>query len=675
MSYIAGIDVGGTFTDALLYEKKTKSLRLAKVLSTPKMQADGLLSGLRQFDVPFKELDALLHGTTVATNAVLERKGANTALITTRGFRDVLELRRRDRPTTYGLTGQFEPLIPRSRSYELDERIDANGDVVQTLSEASIVELVEKLRRDSIESIAVCLMNSYKNSAHEELLVQRLAELIPDVPVSASYEISPQAGEYERASTTAINAFVRKQMASYLDTVQSRMQEEDFERDVLVMQSNGGVIPAKQAGQYAVRTLLSGPAAGTVAAAHFGESADLPDVISCDMGGTSFDVALIPDATPSVTNESELEYGLSLKMPMIDIKTIGAGGGSIASIDRAGILKVGPESAGSEPGPACYGNGGTLPTTSDANMVLGRIASEQTLGTQDGLSLDYDAAWRAVETHVAEPLGLDVPQAALAIVRIANEKMANAIRMVSVDKGHDPRKFALVGYGGAGPLHIAELARAIGSESVIIPPNPGTLSAFGCLMGDIKYDFLTSVASDVQQVTAEQVANTLKTQRVEGTAALVDEGITAEDVNVEHVAVLSYTKQMYTIDVPLGNIELGWDSDALAQSFLKTYSDTFGGRERSGPISLISLRTVVTGRREAMEFTTPETVDEEPSYRKVTFEDGTREVPVIARDSLREGQIIEGPAVINQTDTTSILPLRSTGIVQANGSIVVKVEA
>jgi N-methylhydantoinase A len=675
MSYIAGIDVGGTFTDVLLYEKDKRKLRLAKVFSTPAMQADGLLHGLKQFGVPLSDLEALLHGTTVATNSIIERKGARTALVTTRGFRDVLELRRRDRPTTYGLTGQYTPIVPRSRSYEVAERIDARGNVIEAMNDADVDQLMARLREDAIESVAICLINSYTNPVHEKELAKRISNALPGVHVSASYEISPQSGEYERASTTAINAFVRKKMSLYLDTVQERMNSEGFERDVLVMQSNGGVIPAKQAGEFAVRTLLSGPAAGTVAAAYFGKAASLPNVISCDMGGTSFDVALIPNATPSVTGESEIAYGLPIKIPMIDIKTIGAGGGSIASIDRAGILQVGPESAGSTPGPACYGRGGTRPTISDANMVLGRIAAEQTLGTQDGFSLDFHAAWTAIETHIAQPLELSVPQAALAIVRIANEMMANAIRMVSVDKGHDPRKFSLVGFGGAGPLHISELARAIGSESVIIPPHPGALSAFGCLMGDIKYDFVTAVASNVLDCNTSQVSEILARQRLKGAAQLTAEGFDESEIAVDHTAVLSYAKQMYTLDVPLGALEDCWGPEALTHAFLAKYHETFGGRERSGPINLVSLRTVVSGLRADVDFESPAPTESRVGSRDVTFEDGTHTVPVFRRESFTPGQIIEGPAVINQTDTTTILPPRSSAVVQTNGTLVVKVKA
>lgn len=676
MALIAGIDVGGTFTDVLLYEEDNGTLRLAKVFSTPEMQSQGLIDGLRQFDIPLRQLDALLHGTTVATNAVIERKGAKTALVTTRGFKDVLELRRRDRPTTYGLTGQYTPLIPRSLSFEVDERIDAKGRVVAPLDHGSVDEIVDQLVQEGVESVAVCLLNSYVNPAHEKELVQLLEERLPSIAISASYVVTPEAGEFERASTTAINAYVHTTMTRYLDDVQKTLEREGFDREFLVMQSNGGVIPAKEAGRNSARTVLSGPAAGTVAAAEFGRLANLPDVISCDMGGTSFDVALIPNGEPTLTRESSIEYGVPLKLPMIDIKTIGAGGGSIAHVDRAGILQVGPESAGSNPGPACYGRGGTLPTVSDANMVLGRIAADQSLGTQSGFSLDEAAARKAIEEHVARPLGLEVEAAALAIIRVANEMMANAIRMVSVDKGHDPRKFALVGFGGAGPLHIAELARTIGAKAAIIPPNPGTLSAFGCLMGDVKYDYVTSVASELTECSEEYIQKTLAHQRKAGEEAVMEEGFSNDAVLVEHVAEMSYAKQLYSINVSLGQKETGWSTTALSEAFHKEYSATFGSRERTGAIRLVSLHTVVTGQRQEISTETPESIAENPSCtRSIRFDDGAHEVPIIRRESLISGEKLQGPVVINQTDTTILLPPRTSANVSRNGSLVVEVQA
>lgn len=677
MTLIAGIDVGGTFTDVLLYEEEKRSIRLAKVLSTPGMQSKGLLSGLRQFGVPLGQLDALLHGTTVATNAVIERKGAKTALVTTRGFKDVLELRRRDRPTTYGLTGRYEPIIPRSLSFEVDERVDARGREIAPLDSASVRTVAQELLQAEVESVAVCLMNSYINPTHEKELVRLLKAALPGVALSASCLVAPVAGEFERASTTSINAYVHTTMTGYLNDVQATLEDEGFEREFLVMQSNGGVIPARQAGAKAARTVLSGPAAGTAAAAEFGRSAKMLNVISCDMGGTSFDVALIQNGKPSITRESSIEYGIPLKLPMIDIKTVGAGGGSIAWIDRSGILQVGPESAGSDPGPACYGRGGTRPTVSDANMVLGRIAADQSLGTQGGFTLDESAAQTAIEEHVAGPLSLDVQAAALAIIRVANETMANAIRTVSVDKGHDPRKFALVGFGGAGPLHIAELARIIGATAAIIPPHPGTLSAFGCLMGDVKYDYLTSIAAEVGECSQGLIHQTLAEHREVGEKALSEEGFDKDDVIVEHIAEMSYAKQLYSLNVSLGHIEAGWNPESLSDEFRKEYSETFGSRERAGAIRLVSLHTIVTGQRQTISVEGPTEATEEASlkHRKIRFDDDIYDVPIIWRDSLVPGRIVEGPVVLNQTDTTTLLPPRTSATVNEAGSLVVEVQA
>ncbi|KAA9160201.1 hydantoinase/oxoprolinase family protein [Amycolatopsis acidicola] len=674
MEIIAGIDVGGTFTDVLLYHAVSGELRLAKVFSTPGAQADGLLTGLRQFEVPLAELDAVVHGTTVATNAVLERKGSRTALVTTRGFRDVLELRRRDRPTTYGLTGTYRPLVPRSLSFEVDERVDAQGNVVEPLSPATVEAVAAKLRESEVESVAICLISSHANADHERSLAHELRRLLPGVEVTASFEVCPEPGEFERAATTAANAFVRAPMSRYLGAVQERLGEQGFAKDVQVMQSSGGLIPARRGGELAVRTLLSGPAAGTVAAAAFGAAAGLPDVISCDMGGTSFDVALIPGGRPAVTAESALDYGVPIKVPMIDITTIGAGGGSLASVDRAGILQVGPESAGSDPGPACYGRGGTRPTVTDANIVLGRISADQRLGTQDGFRLDREAAVEAIRAHVAGPLGLDVTAAALAIIRFANEKMANAIRMVSVDKGHDPREFALVGFGGAGPMHVAELARAVGATTVLVPPHPGALSAYGCLIADVKYDYVTAVGTDVGECTPAVVERILADQAELGRKTLESDGFTGPDVVVEHIAEMSFSKQLYSIRVPLGSERDGWTSARLAEEFSREYLAIYNGRNPSGAIRLISLRTVVTGKRKPVKQVTAVSAERAPAgERTVVFSDGTHTVPVLRRESLRSGETLRGPLIVEQSDTTIVLPPATSAAVHENGSLIVKV--
>ncbi|MFC8178837.1 hydantoinase/oxoprolinase family protein [Rhodococcus sp. NPDC057297] len=675
MDYIAGIDVGGTFTDVLLCDRSTGNLRIAKVFSTPGRQAEGLLAGLRQLETPFENLSAVVHGTTVATNAVLERKGDRCALVTTRGFRDMLELRRRDRPTTYGLTAGYTPIVPRSRSFEINERIDAHGRVVTPLADDDIRALATTLAESRIESVAICLLNSYRNPVHEQQLAKTLSELLDGVPVSTSHELCPEVGEFERASTTAANAFVRATMSNYLESVQESLESDGFTHEVQVMQSNGGLIPARRAGEKAVRTLLSGPAAGTVGAAAFGAAAGLPDVISCDMGGTSFDVALIPGGQPALTDEKNIDYGVPIKVPMIDITTVAAGGGSIASLDRTGILQVGPESAGSDPGPACYGRGGTLPTVTDANIVLGRIAAEQQLGTESGFVLDVEAAKTAIRTTIAEPLGLSVTDAALAIIRIANETMAAAIRTVSIDRGHDPRAFTLVGFGGAGPMHIVELAATVGARTVLIPPHPGALSAYGCLIADAKYDYVFPVNVAVDEPDIQNaVESALSSHRSAGVALLEADGFSGSSISVEHIAEMSFMKQRYSIRVPLNGDEKAWTTDALTEAFYSHYATSFTGRPPARNIKLINLRTTVTGARPLSTAISPaQSTTARSAFREIVFDDLTTSVEIVTRDTLVPGQQLEGPLVIEQTDTTIVLPPKSSATVADNHSLIVEV--
>jgi N-methylhydantoinase A len=381
MSLIAGIDVGGTFTDVVVYDAETGSARTAKVFST-RNQADGLLRGLHQAVETVGRLAAVVHGTTLATNAILECKGAKAALVTTAGFRDVLELRRRDRPDTYGLTGGYRSLIPRSRCVELDERLSANGEVVTELDVNDVRRVVGRLRELDIEAVGVCLLHSYANPVHETVLAEALRDALPAIHLSISSTLAAEAGEFERASTTAINAFVQPRMAEYLREMRRRLTEEDFTRDVWVMQSSGGLMQIDRAAEQPVRTVLS----GTVGAASSAALAGIEDGISCDMGGTSFDVALIPGGMPAQSTGRQIAYGVPMQLPMIDVHTIGAGGGSIAWVDRAGVLQVGPESAGAEPGPAAYGRGGDLPTVTDANVVLGRLDPQAQLGTEEGFN-------------------------------------------------------------------------------------------------------------------------------------------------------------------------------------------------------------------------------------------------------------------------------------------------
>jgi N-methylhydantoinase A len=675
MSLIAGIDVGGTFTDVVVYDTGTGSARTAKVFST-RNQADGLLRGLHQAVETVGQLAAVVHGTTVATNAILERKGAKAALITTAGFRDVLELRRRDRPDTYGLTGGYRPLIPRSRCIELDERIDAEGEVVAELDVESVRRVVGRLKELDIVAVGVCLLHSYANPVHETVLTETLRDALPGVHLSVSSTLAAEAGEFERASTTAINAFVQPRMAEYLREVRRRLTEEDFTEDVWVMQSSGGLMQIDRAAERPVRTVLSGPAAGTVGAAELAALAGIEDVISCDMGGTSFDVALIPGGMPAQSTGRQIAYGVPVQLPMVDIHTIGAGGGSIAWVDRGGVLQVGPESAGAEPGPAAYGRGGDLPTVTDANVVLGRLDPQAQLGTEEGFQINVAAAESAIRKRISEPLGLSVTDAALTILRVANIKMAGAIRRVSVDRGYDPRRFALVGFGGAGPAHIVELAAEIGSTRVLIPPQPGITSALGCLLADVRHDFVHAINADVDTVTAEQVREVFAAQREQGVRILRQDQFTDERIKVHHYADMAYAKQLHNLLVPLPDAFEQWTSKGLTEAFLERYQATYGGLLRWSNIKLVNLRTVVVGKREMAHFSSEPAMEyHKPRRRPVTFVEGMFETPVVSRAALQPGERWDGPMIVEQQDSTTVVPPSAIVKVHPTGSLIVEVQS
>ena len=675
MSLIAGIDVGGTFTDVAVYDTETGSARTSKVFST-RNQADGLLRGLRQVVETVGQIAAVVHGTTVATNAILERKGARVALITTAGFQDVLELRRRDRPETYGLTGGYRPLIPRSRCVELGERLGADGGVVAELDMDSVRRVVSRLEELDVEAVGVCLLHSYADPVHENILAQELRDALPGVHLSVSSDLAAEAGEFERASTTAINGFVQPRMAEYLREVRRRLTEEDFTNDVWVMQSSGGLMQIDRAAQQPVRTVLSGPAAGTVGAAELAALAGIEDVISCDMGGTSFDVALIPKGKPAQSTGRQIAYGVPVQLPMVDIHTIGAGGGSIAWVDRGGVLQVGPESAGAEPGPAAYGRGGDLPTVTDANAVLGRLDPQAQLGTEEGFHINVAAAESAIRKRISEPLGLSLTDAALGILRVANVKMAGAIRRVSVDRGHDPRRFALVGFGGAGPAHIVELAAEIGSTRVLIPPQPGITSALGCLLADVRHDFVHAVNTDVDTITAGQVRDVFAAQREQGVQMLRQDQFPAERIKVHHYADMAYTKQLHNLLVPLPDASERWTGKHLTEAFLERYQETYGSLLRRGNMKLVNLRTVVVGKRETVRFSSEPAVEHhEPLRRQVTFVEGTFETPVVSRAALKPGQRWDGPVIVEQQDTTTVVPPSAVVEVHPTGSLVVEVQS
>ena len=643
---VVGVDTGGTFTDFVLLEDG--ELRVHKVLSTPSDPAGAILQGLSDLGVG-EELAALVHGSTVATNAVLERKGVKTGLITTEGFRDVLEIGRQTRPKLYAIRVEREPtLVPRDLRVEVTERLDELGDVLIPLDDDSVDEAVSTLARAGVDSVAVCLLFSFANPDHERRVA--LAARGAGLHVSASFEVLPEFREYERTSTVVLNAYVAPIMDRYLGRLEQSLPGAATFR---IMQSNGGSISATTARQEAARTLLSGPAAGVVGAAYVASAAGFDRSISFDMGGTSTDVALIEGDVTETTDGSI--GGHPTKLPMIDIHTVGAGGGSIAWFDSGGALRVGPRSAGADPGPAAYGRQGSEPTVTDANVVLGRLIPDAFLG--GGMRLDREAALKAV-TEIAERLDSTVGEAALGMVRVANANMEAAIRVISVERGHDPRLFTLVAFGGAGPLHACELANALRIPRVLVPSTPGVLSALGMLAADILKDYVQTVMVGAEQA-AERVEPIFAELEQRGRDDLAREGIDQEQTSIERYLDLRYVGQSYELQVPYEG-----DLEAAVRQFHDAHERRFGYSDPTERVQVVNVRLKARGiadrpriDREAVE---PNAVAEPNAVRPVVFgsDSGANELqtPIFDRTTLQPGVRISGPAIVTQYDTTTVLP-------------------
>lgn len=672
MGGIVGIDVGGTFTDLFYSVDGVSAPTTLKVPSTPGDPSRGLVDALTTAKIDPPGLDLIVHGTTIATNAVIERKGARCALITTRGFRDILELGRRDRPHMYGLTGVQKPLIPRDLRWEVDERLDHHGAVVRPLDEDGLRAVAQALRGEQVEAVVIAFLHSYANSAHEE----RAAVIVREV--EASWEVVTSSGvireyyEFERTSTAAVQGYLQPLIARYARNLRDRLSGWGFDRQTLIMQSNGGVIPLPQLAERAAYIVRSGPAAGVIAAARLAAEAGFDKVITGDMGGTSYDVAVVVDGAPIIAETTNLDFRVPLRLPMIDVNTIGAGGGSIAGLDRAGILHVGPRSAGAVPGPACYGQGGTEPTVTDANVVLGRINANDPIGGKGGMALDVDAARRAVGT-LAQAIGLGIEDTAEAILSVVNQNMAGRTRLLSIDSGHDPRDFALVIFGGAGPLHGAALIREVGIHTMLVPPAPGVLCAMGCVIADVRYDLSRTVERRPEDLGAETIAVILDEQRRQGEAKLHTSEARVRDVAVSHVADMAYQGQIHSLRV---TIERGWSVARIVAAFHEAYRQENGNTLGDIPTTIVSLKTIVLGVRDlvrrALEILPPCAVSAPASVRPVYF-GGWVETPIHRRDALMPGMTFDGPAIVEQSDTTTVIEPGMRARVDAYGNLLVEV--
>ena len=677
MSKVVGIDVGGTFTDLMLVDEASGIVRVTKVPTTIENQAFGVLNAIDAAGEGFAELASIVHGTTTTTNAMLERKIAKVGVVTTKGFRDVLELGRRTRPHAYGMTGNFHPIVPRDLRLEVDERIDADGGIVRPLDEAGVSAAVKTLLKQGCESLVIHFFNSYINPAHERRAAEIARALWPNPYVTAGSAILPQFREYERGVTAAVNAAIRPVLDRYIKRLRHELGGRGYSHDLLVMQGNGGTVSSSVVAEAAVHTVLSGPASGVKASAYTAMASGFPHVVTYDMGGTSTDVALIRDGVPQTTTEFELEYAMPIHVPMVDIHTIGSGGGSIAFIDDAGILQVGPESAGAKPGPICYGRGGERPTITDANLVLGRLNAKKLLSVDNAISVAHVAA--IIEREIGAKLGLSAVEAAAAIVRIANDKMAGALRIVSLSRGQDPRDFALFAFGGAGPLHASALARELAIPKVLVPVRPGITSALGCLVADVRHDYVRTVNKPVQSLDITLVRTILEDQRAEGRRTIEGERIPIEGIEFIHAADMQFQGQSHVLTVPLDRAAVS--REVIQEIFEKAYFQRFEVELPEIRAVLVNVRTAAIGRRKGVDLKAlvdwgaqgKTLADARVDFRKVFFDGAWHETPVYHREKLPKAARFDGPAIVEQLDTTTIVEPGSTVEMDAIGNLIITV--
>jgi N-methylhydantoinase A len=670
---ILGVDIGGTFTDFFYFDPDAHYFTVAKSPSNRGAEAAGFLKGLELLEGNAAHA-TIVHGTTVGTNALLERKGARIGIITTPGFRDTLELRRRDRPNTWGLWGDFTPIADRDMRVEVPERTLADGTILTPLDIVALKAAVADLVERGAEALAIIFINSFANPANEQRAAEIARASWPNPNVVASHEVLPEIREFERASTTALNAYLQPVVVGYLRGIESALARDGATKELLIVQSNGGIMSAQSARRLPVRTALSGPAAGVMAAAAIGANAGYGDLVTADLGGTSFDVSLIVGGRPSLSAQTTVDFGLVIRTPMIEITTIGAGGGSIATVDRAGLLRVGPESAGSVPGPVCYGQGNSQPTLTDAHVVVGRIDAQAPIGGL-GKELDRAAAQEAVRRHVGEPLGLDAMEAAEAIIRVAEARMAGAIRLISIERGHDPGKFVLLPFGGGGALHVCAMLRDVGLSRALVPPLPGINSALGCAIADLRHDRVLTLNWLLDEFDSA-VLKRIVAQEKAGAIAVVNEAgasKTATDTIVEFD--MQYVGQTHAVSVPLGTAAM--TAAAIRAAFETAYSAAFN-RLLPLPIRIVSLRVAAVGRRPQFDFSilAPRLGSSLEAARKgernVWFDGTERSASVLRRALLPVDAMIVGPAVLEQPDATIFVEPGFLARVDRWGNIIVE---
>lgn len=679
--YRIGIDVGGTFTDVTLLNSETGRYYTYKLSSTLQDQSLAIANGTKEtlelYGVPVSEIEYFGHGTTVATNMIIERKGAKTALITTKGFRDLLEIGRQTRPSLYNIMeDKPETLVKRSLRKEISERVTAKGDILRDVDRDEVRAVLKELKEQGVESIAVCFLFSFLNSRNEKIVEECIKEVWPEAYYSVSSTILPEFREFERLSTTVINSYLGPRMKMYIHNLRQRIKEVGVTVEPYITQSNGGVMSISSTIQTPVQTALSGPSAGVMGAVYIAEAAGFKDIITYDMGGTSTDVSLVKDGIAEYTTKRKV-CGLPSGVPMIDVHAVGAGGGSIAQIDNAGALKVGPESAGANPGPAAYGLGNENPVVTDANLVLGRINPHYVLGGR--LKIDAELSKKAVKTKIADPMGIGTEEAALGIVKVVNSNMARAIRVITVEKGHNPSDFTLVAYGGAGPLHAVHLAQEMGIRTVLIPPAPGALCALGLLTADIKKSYVRTAIASYDEMTPEQINAVMSSLRDEGSAWLDSEKVPSERRKFHGIAEMRYVGQNYElqVEIPTENITAS-DIEKMKQDFFVAHEKNYGYYNPNAPVQFVNFRCEATGIVKKPNLAELETTLDDPSKaeigrRVVHFEEsGAVDCPVYDRAKFGRAERVNGPCIIEQMDSTTVVPPNTWFSIDKFGNLIIR---
>ena len=662
MALVVALDIGGTFTDLVAFNLDNGEITQSKSSTTPYDLSVGIRNTLVKSGLPIAALDTFVHGSTVAINTAIERTGAKTALIVTEGTRDVYQIGRGNRPESYNLLfKRAEPYVARRNTYEVAERLNAAGEVLVELDEAATLQAVQHMKAQGAEAIAVCCLHSWSNPDHEAKIGHVIADEFPQAFHSLSHEILREYREYERTSTTVLNAYVGPRVSSYLRDLDTLLHEMGFRGNLLIMQSNGGTMSPATAMRLPIATMESGPVGGIIAGAEVMRDLGVSNVIAFDMGGTTAKVSLVKGSEPTIAQGYYVggeASGHPVMYPVVDIVEVGAGGGSIAWIDEVGGLKVGPRSAGGHPGPVCYGQGGTEPTVTDANLVLGRLAPDSFLGGE--MPLDVQAARAAIQKKIAEPLGMSVEAAAHGIIRIAIAEMSLAVQSVSIGRGHDPRDFAMVAFGGAGPLHAAEIARELHIPRLVIPRVPGHFSALGMLLSDLRHDYVRTYYKPLEACDFEALLQIFAEMREEGETLLQSEGVSSGDVSVQFYLDMRYVGQEFPIQTRIDESHLkSGDREALRAAFDEVHNQRFGHQAQGEQVEVVNCRLTARGSRPRVSFPPIGAVggSSAPVMRLMVASDPGRPVqsPAYNRDLLVPGQIISGPACVVEYASTTIL--------------------